>query len=69
MGFLNAKHIIPHLKGCFQPNYHISNINREPILDIGEVAKLDKTKINKDIVKLPSKFICMWTLDMDVIPG
>ena len=56
MGFLNVEHIILHLKECFQPIYHISNTNREPILDISEVITFNKTKINKDPVKLQSNF-------------
>ena len=56
LGFLNVERIIPHLKDYFQPNYHISNINRDLILDIGEVDTLNDTKINEDPVKLPSIF-------------
>ena len=56
MGFRNVKRLIPHIKDCFQLNHHISNINRELILDIGKVVTLNKIKINKDPVKLSSKF-------------
>ena len=56
LGFLDVKRLNPHLKDCFQPNYHISTVNRKSIFDIGAVATSDKSKINKDPVKLPSNF-------------
>ena len=56
IGFRNTESLLPHLKSCFQPNFHLSNIDREPVLNIGEVATIDKTRISTNPVPLPQKF-------------
>ena len=52
-GFRNTKSILPHLRDCFQPNFHISLDEPETILNLGDTATIDKTKLNKTPVKLP----------------
>ena len=56
IGFRNTDSIIPHLHECFQPNFHLSKLDREPVLNLGEVATIDKTKISKTPVPLPKHF-------------
>ena len=53
-GFQRVEKITPHLKICFKDNFHLSSINRAPILTIGEIATLDKKIISRKTVKLPS---------------
>ena len=56
LGYRNSESIIPHLKTCFQNNFHLSTIDREPALELGEVATIDKTKIATSPVRLPKNF-------------
>ena len=39
-GFRNVSPILPHLKGTFKSNFHISSIGEEPITDIGQHANI-----------------------------
>ena len=45
LGYRNTDKVLEHAHTCFQNNFHISNIEREPTLELGEVATIDKTKI------------------------
>ena len=56
IGFQDTNRIIPHLRECFKSNFHLSNIDREPILDIGEITTIDKSRISTKMVTLPPKF-------------
>jgi deoxyuridine 5'-triphosphate nucleotidohydrolase len=55
VGYRNTESILPHLKSCFQNNFHISNIDREPILELGEISTIDKSKIPTSPVPLPKR--------------
>ena len=56
IGYRNTENLLPHLKTCFQNNFHVSSIDREPILDLGETSTIDKSKIPTNPVKLPRNF-------------
>ena len=56
IGFRNAESLIPHLRDCFKPNFHLSTIDRDPVLNLGEVATIDKSKISRRPVPLPKHF-------------
>jgi deoxyuridine 5'-triphosphate nucleotidohydrolase len=55
VGYRNTDSIIPHLKTCFKDNFHISNLDREPVLELGEIATIDKSRIPTNPVSLPNK--------------
>ena len=54
IGFQAVERIAPHLKTCFKNNFHLSNIDREPVTDIGEITTIDKPRISTNSVKLPA---------------
>lgn len=54
--FQSVDRISPHLKTCFQDNFCLSNIDREPIVDIGEITTIDKKRIFTKNVTLPPNF-------------
>ena len=56
VGFQNTTRMIPHLTECFKSNFHFSTLDREPILDIGEVTTIDKSRISTKTVTLPPTF-------------
>ncbi len=56
LGYRNTDNVLKHVDTCFKNNFSISNIDREPILDIGEVATIDKTGIPTRPVPLPKNF-------------
>ena len=56
IGFRNTDTIIPHLHECFQNNFHLSSLDREPVLNLGEVATIDKSTIPRGPVPLPKNF-------------
>ena len=56
IGYRNTDNLLPHLKSCFQNNFHVSSIDREPVLDLGETSTIDKTRIPTSPVQLPKNF-------------
>ena len=56
IGYRNVEKIIPLFKNTFLDNFHISKLDREPILDLGEIATIDKSKITTSPVPLPPRF-------------
>ena len=56
LGYRQPDTVLEHIHTCFQPNFHISNIDREPTLELGEIATIDKTRIPTNPVKLPRNF-------------
>ena len=53
IGFLNADRLLSTLQKTSQPTIQISNTDREPFLDLGEVATLDKPARNTNPLPLP----------------
>ena len=56
LGYRNTDKVLEHAHTCFQNNFHISNIEREPTLELGEVATINRTKISTRPVPLPKNF-------------
>ena len=54
IGFHAVDRITPHLRICFKHNFHLSNIDREPLTDIGEITTIDKPRKSTNIIKLPA---------------
>ena len=50
IGYQSTKRAIPHLKECFIDNFHLSSLNREPIINVSEIATIDKPRISTKTV-------------------
>ena len=59
--------MIKELKQTSLPNYSISSIDTEPILDIGSTATIDRSKRNTTPINLPEKFGDI--VHMDILYG
>ena len=57
LGYRQTDKVMEHMiNTCFQNNFHVSTIDREPTLELGEVATIDKTRIPTNPVQLPRNF-------------
>jgi len=56
VGFQNSESLIPALKECSQPTVSFPDIDRDPTVDLGEVATVDKKHRNTMPVPLPNNF-------------
>ena len=56
LGFQSAGRTILHLKTCFLDNFHLSTMDRELVIDIGEIDMIDKHRISLKPFPLPSNF-------------
>ena len=63
VGFLNTDKIQPHLKQTFQNNFHISHIDQEYVLNLGDVTTIDKVTSTKT-VPLPYQFTDVIHIDI-----
>ena len=66
-GFLNVDNIALHLDSTSQPTFSISSKDREPILDIGETATINKSRRNTDPLPIPDQ--PCHTFHMDIVFG
>jgi len=65
-GFRNIETIIKDIKAT-STNLHISTLDREPVIDLGETATIDRNKRNTNPLNLPSTLGD--TVHMDVLYG
>ena len=63
VGFLNTDKIQPLLQTVFKKNFHISSIEQEPVLNLGDVTTLDKPT-SKKTVPLPYNFADVIHIDI-----
>ena len=54
IGFQAVDRITPHLKTCFKDNFHLSSLDREPVIDICEISTIDRPRISTNSVCLPA---------------
>ena len=66
-GFCNVDDIALHLDSTSQPTFSISSRNREPILDFGETATINKSRRNIDPLQIPNQ--SYHTFHMDIVFG
>lgn len=56
LGFQSVDCILPHLKFTLKDNFHMSFIEREPVIGLGEISIIDKPVISTNPVPLPHNF-------------
>lgn len=56
IGFWDTTTLQKHIHTIAQPNIHITNIDPEPIINLGKVATIEKHKQNNSPLPLPDNF-------------
>ena len=55
-GVQNIDTILPHIRSTPAPNFHITFTDPNPVIDIGQVSTIDKSKKNTEPLGLPPNF-------------
>ena len=55
-GYRDVSTFVPHLHNLYQPTFHISSTDREPILSLGETSTVPRTRSNSVPLDLPQCF-------------
>ena len=64
IGYQNVECLFLLIKETAKPNFHISNIVREPVVELGEISTIYEGKKKMDPVKLLKNFGDVFNFDI-----